>query len=161
MTVNIDASAADEPIIVMRRTFDAPRDVVWNVFTDPKHVVSWYGGHGFSNPKCEMDVRPGGRWSHVMRTPDGSEFPIESVFVEVVKPEKLVWQSADFGTGGEAGPRRVRNTVTLEDAGKQTSWKLVALFESIAARDGASKMGFSKMVSQGSEKLNDIVRSLL
>jgi uncharacterized protein YndB with AHSA1/START domain len=110
----------DEPIIIMSCTLNAPRDVVWTAFTTPKHVAQWYGGRGFANPVCEMDVRTGGLWHHVMRTPGGSEFEMEFVFVEVVKPERLVWKSAS-----DAKPPPVQlnvlNTVTLEAAGAKTA----------------------------------------
>jgi uncharacterized protein YndB with AHSA1/START domain len=157
--MNIETSSTIEPVVVMTRTFDAPREKVWAAFTDPKHVVHWYGGHGFSNPVCEMDVRPGGHWRHVMRTPDGHEFEMRFVFVEVVKPEKLVWQSEDYGKR-KAGPPACIMTVTLEEAGHRTKWTLVSRFESVAARDAALASGFTTMIEQGSEKLNDIVRKL-
>ena len=60
---------ADEAVIVMTRIYEAPRDLVWEVITEPRHVAQWWGGPGFSNPVCEMDVRPGGLWRHVMRFP--------------------------------------------------------------------------------------------
>lgn len=146
----------DRPVIVMRRTFDAPREVVWLAFTDPNHVMHWYGGHGFENPVCEMDVRPGGRWRHVMRTPDGAELEMQFVFLEVVRPERLVWQSADHGKQRPGGPPTCVMEVTLEDAGAKTTWTMVARFDSIAERDLATGIGFSEMITQGSEKLNDV-----
>ncbi len=154
------ASPIDEAVIVMSRTFDAPRDVVWLAFTDPKHVTKWYGGFGFANPVCEMDVRPGGIWRHVMRTPSGAEYAMEFVYVEVVRPEKLVWKNTTHGNRPAPGQHNIVNTVTLEDAGKQTKWKLVARFDSVADRDQAMKNGFSTVITQGSEKLNDIVKAL-
>jgi uncharacterized protein YndB with AHSA1/START domain len=160
MKINIDASSAHEAVIIMDRMFDAPREVVWAAFTDPKHVVKWYGGHGFSNPVCEMDVRPGGRWRHVMRTPDGKEFSMEFVFVDVVRPEKISWQNVDHGQRS-SGPPTCLNIVTFEDHGTRTKWKLVAHFNSIAERDFATKMGFTEMISQGSERLNDVAKALL
>jgi uncharacterized protein YndB with AHSA1/START domain len=153
------ASPANEAIIVMTRTFDAPRVVVWTAFTTPKHVAKWYGGRGFGNPVCEMDVRPGGLWRHVMRTPDGAEYKMEYVFVEVVKPERLVWKNASDDKP-PPGVLNVLNTVTLEDAGAKTKWKLVARFDSLAERDIAVKNGFGTVITQGSEKLNDIVKTL-
>ncbi len=158
MKMNI-ASPITEAIIVMSRTFDAPREVVWTAFTTPKHVAKWYGGHGFGNPVCEMDVRPGGLWRHVMRTPDGSEYKMEFIFVEVVKPERLVWKNARAGKP-PPGQLNVLNTVTLEEAGAKTEWKLVARFDSLADRDIAVTKGFASMIAQGSDKLNDIVRTL-
>jgi uncharacterized protein YndB with AHSA1/START domain len=154
-------SPADQPVIIMSRTFDAPRDLVWTAFTSPKHVARWYGGHGFANPACEMDVRPGGLWRHTMRTPDGTEFEMVFVYVEVVKPERLVWKSSSEGRPLPPGMLNVNNTVTLEGAGRQTRWKLVALFDSIADRDLATTRGFARVITQGSEKLNDVVKTLV
>lgn len=159
MTMKVE-TPSDEPVIVMTRTFAAPRDVVWTAFTDPKHVSKWYGGHGFSSPVCEMDVRPGGLWRHTMRTPDGSEFPMEFVFLEVVRPQKLVWTSSKPEDVRRRGLHVVTHTVTFEDAGAQTQWKLVARFDSIALRDQAVANGFARVVTQGSEKLDGIAREL-
>jgi uncharacterized protein YndB with AHSA1/START domain len=156
--VMINGTSSSDSVITMERMFDAPRDVVWRVFTDPKHVVQWYGGHGFSSPVCEMDVRPGGLWRHVMRNPDGGEFAMEFVFVDVVKPEKISWQNTDHGKR-TSGPPTCLNVVTFEDHGKRTKWKLVSHFTTMAGRDAAMKMGFTKMVAQGSEKLNEIVKA--
>ena len=157
--IQLDGSSADAGVIKMERIFDAPRELVWAVFTDPKHVVNWYGGHGFSSPVCEMDVRPGGRWHHVMRTPDGHDFELELVFVDVMRPEKISWQNVDHGER-RGGPPTCLNVITLEDHGARTKWNLVAHFNTIQERDFAMKMGFTKMVAEGSEKLNDIVKRL-
>lgn len=156
MKIDIDAKSPTEAVIVMSRMLDAPRDVVWAAFTDPKHVVNWFGGHGFSNPVCEMDVRPGGLWRHVMRTPDGTEYAMTYVFVEVVEPEKISWRNTQ--PGGLPNPL---NTVTLEDHGNKTKWQLVARFDSITERDRATQIGFAETIAEGTERLNDIAKSLL
>ena len=161
MKMNVVADNAHEAIIVMTRMFDAPREIVWAALTDPKHVKNWFGGHGFSNPVCEMDVRPGGRWRHVMRTPDGSEYAMEYVFVEVNAPDKLVWRDADHDTRPPGGLPTTIMTVTLEPAGKQTKWTLVSRFNSIAARELAKRMGFSETLGEGTEKFNEIVKALV
>jgi uncharacterized protein YndB with AHSA1/START domain len=160
MPIEIDDRSKDEPVIVMRRVFDAPREVVWSALTDPKHVAKWFGGHGFENPVCEMDVRPGGRWHHVMRTPDGEDHTMDYVFVEVVKPERLVWRNAEGGAGPSGGPHDNVMTVTLEEAGRKTKWTLVAKFRSMADREMARKIGFAGVLGEGTEKLNDIVKAL-
>ncbi len=153
MSVSVEANSVTEAVILMSRMFDAPRDLVWDTMTDPKHVSQWWGGHGFTNPVCEMDVRPGGKWHHVMRTPDGQEFTFNFVFVEVVRPERLVWQDEKHGKGAAGGPPTCVNIVTFEDHGQQTKWKLVARFNSIAERDMAAKMGFSEMISVSTDRL--------
>lgn len=158
--VHIDASSVTEAIVVISGTFNAPRDIVWAAFTDPKHVVHWYGGHGFSNPVCEMDVRPGGAWHHVMRTPDGTDHTLDFVYVEVKKPEKLVWQNKDYGKSLPGQPPNRHMTVTLDEVGGRTKWTLVARFDSFEDRDTSVKMGFARMIEQGSEKLDDLVKGL-
>jgi uncharacterized protein YndB with AHSA1/START domain len=152
MTAIIDMSDADRPIIVITRDFDAPRELVWKVITDPKQVAVWYGGPGFTNPICEMDLRPGGTWRHVMEAPNGTRFEINSVFEDVVEPERLVWRTIKDPNRNPPPPTSL-NTVTLEARGDQTRWKLVALFDSIADRDLAAKMGFGQMISMGTDRM--------
>jgi uncharacterized protein YndB with AHSA1/START domain len=159
MNMKVEANSLDDAVIIMRRVFDAPRELVWAAITDPRHVTAWYGGRGFSSPVCEMDVRPGGHWRHVMRTPDGSEYKLEFVFLEVIRPERLSWQDINHGKQN-MGPPTAVSTVTLEDQGNQTAWKLVVRFNSIAERDLTVKMGFAQMVSEGCERLNDLVKAL-
>jgi uncharacterized protein YndB with AHSA1/START domain len=87
--------------IVISRVFDAPRELVWEVWTDPKHVVHWWGPNGFTTTIETMDVRRGGVWKHVMHGPDGTDYPNKSAFKEVVKPERIVYS---HGGGREGGP---------------------------------------------------------
>ncbi len=161
MSMIVDATSPHEAIIVMTRIFDAPREKVWDAFTKPEHVTQWYGGKGFSNPVCEMDVRPGGHWRHVMRMPNGSEFEQTFVYLEVEKPQKLVWERIDRETRKPGdGPPAPRMTVTLEDLGDKTRWKLVALFRSLAEREQAADSGFTGVITEGCEKFNDLVKTL-
>lgn len=95
-----EATADNE--IVLSRVYDAPRELVWNAMTDPRHVVNWWGPIGFSTTIEEMDLRPGGRWKHVMHGPDGTNYPNESVFQEVVKPERIVYSHGGHREGGPA-----------------------------------------------------------
>lgn len=143
---------ADQPIIVMTRTYDAPRALVWEAMTDPKHVREWWGGPGFTNPVCEMDVRPGGRWKHVMRFPDGFELHMELVFVEVEAPSRLVWRHADQGERSE-GPPASTITVTLEELGGSTRCTISARFSSMADRAKALEMGYTRPIEASNERL--------
>ncbi len=149
-----------EPVIVMQRTFDAPRELVWAALTDPAQVAKWYGGRGFESPVCEMNVRPRGRWRHVMRTPDGAEHALEFVFVEVVAPEKLSWRNAGRGPRSLQGPHDALMTVTLEEAGSRTKWTLTARFGSTDDRDAALGIGFATIVCEGAEKLDEALALL-
>src|SRR6187431_2297784 len=80
------------PEIVNSRLFAAPRARVFEAFTDPKQVVKWWGPTGFTNTIQKFDLRAGGDWHLTMIAPDGAEYPNESMFVEVTRPERIVWE---------------------------------------------------------------------
>lgn len=159
MKTTIDTNTPDQPVIVMTRTLDAPRDLVWAAFTDPKHVVRWFGGKGFQGIRCEMDVRPGGQWLHVWRLPDGFELEMHSVFVEVSKPERLVWKDANYDRGSNMQRPPSHKTVTLEEFGQQTKWKLVTRFHTLAERDATARTEFANVIADGTEILDEMLRT--
>jgi uncharacterized protein YndB with AHSA1/START domain len=141
-----------EPIIVMTRVYEAPRELVWQAMTEARHVRLWWGGPGFTNPVCEMDVRPGGLWTQVMRFPDGRELHLAFIFLEVEEPLRLVWQNSDYGKRKDAAPA-ARVTVTLEDVAGKTRWTMVARFRSMEQRAAAVAVGFSAPIAVSSERL--------
>lgn len=130
-----EGSTADREI-TLTRVFDAPRELVFAAWTEPKHVAQWWGPNGFTNTIHEMDVRPGGVWRLVMHGPDGTDYPNKIVYSEVVKPERLVYT---HGSGEEADPGQFRVTVTFADRGGKTVLTMRSLFESAAARDKVVK----------------------
>src|SRR5580692_63489 len=75
---------------VITREFDAPRELVFQTWTDPKHLAQWWGPRGFTNPVCEWDARPGLEIYVVMRAPNGARYPMGGEFREIVATEKLV-----------------------------------------------------------------------
>ena len=86
--------------LVLTRVFDAPRELVFKAWTDPKRVAQWWGPRGFSNPVCELDLRPGGAIRIHMRGPDGTVYPMTGVYQEVVEPERIVFTSAALDDKG-------------------------------------------------------------
>lgn len=150
---------ADETVIVMTRIYEAPRDLVWEAMTEARHVAQWWGGPGFSNPVCEMDVRPGGLWHHVMRFPDGHELNMNFVFVEVDPPKRLAWREVRHAQR-KGGLPSCLITVSLEDMGERTGWNMVARFDSISERDAALAMGFVGPIAASNDRLVDYLRSL-
>ncbi len=76
--------------MVVTRVFDAPRELVWKAWTDPKYVKQWWGPKGFTAPFCEMDFREGGKFLFCMRAPDGQEFWNAGEYHEIVLHEKIV-----------------------------------------------------------------------
>jgi uncharacterized protein YndB with AHSA1/START domain len=113
--------------IVATRVFDAPRELVFQMWTDPKHISNWYGPRGFTTTTLEMDVRPGGVWRHVMRGPDGTEYPNEIFYLEVVKPERLVYD--------HLSEPQFQTTVTFAEQEGKTKVTARMLFESATLRN--------------------------
>lgn len=129
---NLDAVTPDREIVTSR-VFDAPREVVWDAFTDPAQVVQWWGPRGFTTTIHEMDVRPGGRWRHTMHGPDGTDYPNASVFQEIGKPERIVYS---HGGGKEGGPgASFVATWTFAAQGEKTLLTGRMVFAEAAARE--------------------------
>lgn len=115
-------AASEGREIMATRIFDAPRELVFKLWTDPEHIVKWWGPKGFRNTIFEMDVRPGGRWRHVMHGPDGVDYKNESIYREVVEPELLVYEHL-------SGPAFLA-TVIFDDLGEKTRVSMRMVFES-------------------------------
>ena len=76
----------------MTRVFDAPRELVFRMWTDPNHVAWWWGPRNFALTVHEMDVRPGGRWRYTMHAPDGTDYPGVVVYTAVDPPTHLAYE---------------------------------------------------------------------
>ena len=76
--------------MVVTRIFDAPRELVWKAWTDPKYVMQWWGPKGFTSPVCKMDFRVGGKFLYCMKAPDGQEFWNGGEYHEIIPHEKIV-----------------------------------------------------------------------
>ncbi|EQA35982.1 hypothetical protein LEP1GSC047_0362 [Leptospira inadai serovar Lyme str. 10] len=118
------------------RIFNAPRDLVWKVWTDPNHVAQWWGPNGFTNTVHEMSVKPGGVWRLTMHGPDGVDYPNKIVYFEVIKPERLVYS---HGSGDEENPGDFHVTVTFTERDGKTEIFMRALFKSAKERDQVAK----------------------
>jgi len=127
----INSPTADREL-VMTRVVNAPRKLVFTVWTDPKHVAKWWGPNGFTNTIHEMDVRPGGVWRLTMHGPDGVDYPNKIIYKEVTKPEQLVWT---HGSGDENDPGQFEVTVTFAAHGQQTEITMHMVFKSKEERD--------------------------
>src|SRR6266480_4137689 len=126
-----NAAATDEARqITATRLFDAPRELVFDMWTDPRHIARWWGPNGFTNTIEKMDVRPGGVWKFVMHGPDGRDYDNKIVYVEVVRPERLVYDHV-------SGPL-FRATVTFTARGEKTEVNVRMVFESAGLRDSVA-----------------------
>ncbi len=106
--------------LTLTRVLDAPRELVFRMWTDPQHVAQWWGPMGFTNPVCEMDVRPGGALRIVMRAPDGTEHPMIGTYREVVSPERLVFTNSAVDGQGNVLLDGITVVTFTEQGGKTT-----------------------------------------
>ena len=145
--------------LVMTRTFDAPRELVFKAWTDPQQVQQWWGPHGFTNPRCEVDARRGGAIRIDMRGPNGVVYPMKAVFEEVTEPERLVFVTSALDDKGNS-MFEVRNTVVFVDRGGKTELTLEAQVLRATAVAPQYLKGMEIGWSQSLERLQAHVRSV-
>ena len=139
--------------LVITRTFDAPRALVWEAFTDPRHLPKWHTGpDGFTMPICEIDLRPGGAWRYGWRNAHGKEFEATGTYREVVPPKRLM------AVTNVNGQEQTSITTFAED-GDRTTVTLTILFSSREARDRG--MPYAKIgTERNHERLDSYLASL-
>ena len=149
----------DDPLAIAgTRLLDAPRELVWNVFTDPKHLAQWWGPDGFTTTTSAYECKPGGVWRFVMHGPDGRDYENRITFEVVEPPKRLVYRH-----GGEVGvePVQFRTTVTFEDLGGKTRLTMRGVFPSAAERDRVIReYGAAEGMQQTLARLNDYVSKM-
>lgn len=136
-------SNSTEEIIIVRRC-KAPRDLVWQVWTDPRHVEKWWGPFGPDGTSSDIDLRIGGTYYVGLRAPDGTEHPSRGVISELAPLEKIVMTGdpdARDACGAGLPPKAVV-TIRFEDDSLGTKVTLKAVFESEAARIAAQDHNF-------------------
>ena len=149
------APPAAAPELVVTRTFEAPRSLVFKVWIQPEHLARWWGPKGFTLLSCETDVRPGGAWVRCMRAPDGSKHIKRGVYREIVEPERIVFTYVNEDADGRLGPETVVS-VTFEEQGDKTKLTLHQTgFDTIASRDG-HEGGWSSCLERLAEYLANV-----
>ena len=105
--------------LVISRVLNAPRELVWQVWTNPDHIKNWWGPNGFTNTIFTMEVKPGGVWDFIMHGPDGTDYKNKSIYKEVVKPERIVFDHV-------SGPK-FQTTITFEEQDNKTllTWRML------------------------------------
>jgi uncharacterized protein YndB with AHSA1/START domain len=120
--------------LVITRTFDAPRNLVFKAWTAPEHMVRWLGPRNFTAPSCKMDFRPGGAFRACICAPDGKEYWMRGIYREIVEPERLIF-TFSWEEDGERG-RETMITITFGEQGDKTRMTFrQAFFETVENRD--------------------------
>jgi uncharacterized protein YndB with AHSA1/START domain len=142
--------------ITITRVFDAPRELVFKAFTDPKLVSRWFGPREYATTVDKMDARPGGLWRFVQRDEKGNEFAFHGVHHDVVAPDRIV---ATFEFEGVPG-HVLLQTVNLEPLGQKTRLVEQLVFQSVADRDGMVASGMQRGSDDSMDRMDEILATL-
>jgi uncharacterized protein YndB with AHSA1/START domain len=128
--------------LVLERTVNVPRELVWAAWTEPERVKQWFAPSPWTIPECEIDLRPGGVFRCVMRSPDGKEYPNVGCWLEVLPQDRLVWTDALL-PGYRPSPTPLFTAVVeLEAHGSETRYTVRALHADPATRKRHEEVGF-------------------
>jgi uncharacterized protein YndB with AHSA1/START domain len=156
MTATAKTAPYGEASVTLTRVFDAPRALVWKVWTDPKMMAQWFGPRGFTNPVCELDVRVGGSLRIVMRGPDGTDYPMKGEFREVLAPERLVFTNIATDSVGKH-LLEGETTVTFSEKGGKTTLTLETYAAGLVPIAPQMLAGMEAGWTQSIDKLQELV----
>lgn len=129
--MNSETAVSDQRELVITRLFDAPCALVWQAWTEPEHLMRWWGPEHFTAPVCDVDFRVGGKYLFCMQAPDGQRYWSTGIYQEIEPYKRIVCSDsfADehgnvvppsyYGMGNEM-PDELLMTLTFEDLGQQT-----------------------------------------
>ena len=157
MTSADDTKTFAERELIITRVFNAPRETVFKAWTDPKELAQWWGPKGFTNPVCEVDLKPGGALKIVMRAPDGAEYPMRGIFREIVPPSRLVFTNIAVDKDGHHIIEGLTTVIFVDEGGKT---KLTLQTRGAAMVDYAAAylQGMEAGWTQSLEKLEALVQ---
>ena len=137
--------------LLLERVVDVPKDLVWRAWTMPEHVKRWFTPMPWTTVECEIDLRPGGIFRTVMRSPEGQESANLGCYLEIVREERLVWTTAlapgyrpatAVGMHDPCGVGFITAVITLESAGKGTKYTALAMHGDEEGRQNHERLGF-------------------
>jgi uncharacterized protein YndB with AHSA1/START domain len=159
MTGKLIVRVVSDLELEMTRDFDAPRELVFQAWTEPEHVRHWWGQKGSTLTVCEIDLRVGGTWRFVELAQDGIEYPFKGEYLEIVRPERLSYTFAY-----DVEPFKSRSSVTTQvfEAVAGGSTRLVerTRFQSIEDRDQMIAAGMEQGAGESADRLDAYLRVL-
>lgn len=160
MNTTLKITTPSDREIVISRTFDAPRRLVWQAMSKPEFLKRWlFGPPGWSMTVCDEDQKVGGKFRYAWSNVDGREMDMSGIYREVVAPERVVrTESFEFGCEAQAGEQV--GTMVLTEQGGKTMMTVTVLYPSKEARDGALASGMDQGLDAGYTRLDEILESL-
>ena len=143
--------------IVLKRVFNAPRELVFDAWTDPDHIGEWWGPNGFTTTIHEMTVRPGGVWRFIMHGPDGIDYNNRIIYREIVRPERLAY---NHDSDIEDDPDRFFVTVTFAEVERKTMVTMQLILKSAEIREKVVKFGAVEGGNQTLDRLREYLKTI-
>jgi uncharacterized protein YndB with AHSA1/START domain len=137
--------------IVITRSFDAPRELVFKAFTEPDAVRRWWGLANSETVVDQLEARPGGRWRFVERDGEGNEDAFHGVYHDLQAPERIVYTFEYEGMPGHV----LLETIVLEDQDGKTLMTDTSVFQSVSDRDGMLQSGMETGAAESFARLDD------
>lgn len=141
------------------RIFDAPRELVFKLWTSPEYVEKWWGPKDFTNPVCKMNANVGGAIRIVMQGPDGTQYPTHGFFKEIIAPERLVFTSIKEDDHGKA-QLELLNTVIFEEENGKTKMIMKAVVVKSTPEACGSVDGMNTGWNQSIDRLSEIIKRI-
>jgi len=132
--------------LVITRTFDAPRALVFKAWSTPEHMVRWLGPRDFTAPHCSMDFRVGGAYRACIRSAEGQDYWMRGIYREVIEPERIMF-TFSWEEEGERGRENLVTVTFAEQGGKTRMTFRQAFFETIEQRD-SHHQGWSECIDR-------------
>ena len=146
--------------IVMTRTFDAPRELVFEALTRPQHLVRWFGSRQDKLAVCEVDLRPGGTARFVWRFEDGSEMGITDTYREISPPERIVFTETFDPPFTEEMGGETLNTFRLDERDGRTTFTGTTQYKSREDRDRALATGMEEGAAESFDLLAELLEEV-
>jgi uncharacterized protein YndB with AHSA1/START domain len=146
--------------LVLERVIDVPPELVWAAWTKPEHIKKWLTPAPWTTVDCEIDLRPGGMFRSVMRSPEGQDFPNMGCFLEVVPNRRLVWTDALLPGYRPSDNPFMTAVIDIEPQGKGTRYTATAIHRDEAARKKHEEMGFHEGWGKALDQLVALAKTL-
>jgi uncharacterized protein YndB with AHSA1/START domain len=159
MTRPVSNLQSGDAVIVLHRVFDAPRELVFEMFTKPEHLAQFWGPKAMRNTACTVDLRVGGAFRVEVQGPDGTVYPATGAYREIVPPERIVYAAttADENPCGAGLPPRSIVTISFADLGGKTRLTVHAQLQSHADVEAAIAGGFNAGWTDSFDRLADLL----
>lgn len=153
-------SDTEKKEVNITQLFDAPRDLVFDMFTKEEYVSQWWGPKGFTNPVCNVDAQRSGKIYVEMTGPDGTKYPMNGIFHELIRPSLLVISSTAMEDADGNAQLEDVNTITFNEENGKTKLNLHAVI--IKAGEGTKEAvdGMNEGWAQSLERLSELINKI-